>query len=123
MTPRAFIRMLAVSAAVTGSLALWHSPAKAAVTRPSAEPPTGYPVPFPVHSTKGAGRPARASHIPRVPLANDPAQRSPFPPPRPPRSFAENRLIHEKSELEPVPIHYSVRNVVIDGANVVYGGT
>src|SRR5437763_15632577 len=43
MTPRAFIRMLAVSAAVTGSLALWHSPAKAAVTRPSAEPPTGYP--------------------------------------------------------------------------------
>src|SRR5437667_2521945 len=42
MTPRAIIRMLAVSAAVTGSLALWLSPARAAVTRPSAGPPTGY---------------------------------------------------------------------------------
>jgi len=211
MTPRAFIRMLAVSAAVTGSLALWHSPAKAAVTRPSAEPPTGYPatlivqtvpviknvrvildgsayatnahglvaiptvsgahriqilpplrhpagitvrfsrwldgfalanrsisisrgtyveqagfqvsVPIAVRFTNEAGRPVPASHITRVTLANDLGQRFTFSPARPPRSFAENRLIHEKSELEPVPIHYSVRNVVIDGANVVYGGT
>jgi hypothetical protein len=211
MTPRAIIRMLAVSAAVTGSLALWLSPAKAAVARPSAGPPTGYSAtlvvqtvpairsirvilagsayatnahglvaiptvsgehriqilpplrhpagttvrfsrwldgfaladrsisispgthveqagfqvshPIAVRFANEAGRPVPASHITRVTLANDLGQRFTFSPARPPRSFAENRLVHLKSGLQPVPIRYSVRKVVIDGANVVYAGT
>jgi hypothetical protein len=79
--------------------------------------------PIAVRFTDEAGRPVPASHITRVTLANDLGQRFTFSPARPPQSLAENRLIHEKSALQPVPIRYSVRKVVIDGADVVYGGT
>jgi hypothetical protein len=69
------------------------------------------------------GHPVPLSEVGQVTLTNGLGQRFTFPPARPPRTFAVDRVVRDTSGLHTLPIRYSVRSVLIDGSDVVFGGS
>jgi hypothetical protein len=79
--------------------------------------------PIRVRFSDGAGRAVPLSAVQRVTMANSLGQRFSFAPGKPPKVLAANRIVRDQFGLHALPIRYSVRNVIFDGANVVYGGS
>lgn len=79
--------------------------------------------PIGVRFTDEHGLPVPTREISRLTIANSVGQRFTFPPADPPRALPANRLVRDIHGLVPLPIRYSVRSVVIDNSNVVYGGS
>jgi hypothetical protein len=73
--------------------------------------------------TDKAGNPVPLSEVDQVALTNGVGQRFAFPPARPPGMFAVGRIVRNTSGLHTLPIRYSVRTVLIDGSDVVFGGS
>jgi hypothetical protein len=69
------------------------------------------------------GNPVPASEVGQVALTNGVGQRFAFPPARPPGMFAVERIVRNPSGLHTLPIRYSVRSVLIDDSDVVFGGS
>jgi len=79
--------------------------------------------PIAVRFTDPHGRPVPLSDVTRVTVDSSLGERFTFAPNHPPRALAVNRIVRNQSGLAPLIIRYSVRNVIIDGSNVVYGGS
>jgi hypothetical protein len=79
--------------------------------------------PIAVRFTGPHHRPVPASDITQVTVASSLGESYTFPPGRPPRALPVNRIVRNQSGLAPLIIRYSVRDVIIDGSNVVYGGS
>jgi hypothetical protein len=60
--------------------------------------------------------------VSRLTVSNSVGQRFTFPPADPPQALPANRVVRDLSGLVTLPIRYSVREVVMDASNVVYGG-
>lgn len=73
--------------------------------------------------TDSGGKTVPLSQVQQVTLTNGLGQRFTFPPGRPPATFAVNRMVRGPSGLHPLPIRYSVRTVLMDGSDVVFGGS
>jgi hypothetical protein len=69
------------------------------------------------------GNPVPLSEVEQVALTNGVGQRFAFPPARPPGMFAAERIVRNTSGLHTLPIRYSVRTVLMDGSDVVFGGS
>jgi hypothetical protein len=78
--------------------------------------------PIAVKFTDEHGLPVPIRDVSQVTLTNSVGQRFTFPPTDPPQALPANRVVRDLSGLVPLPIRYSVRDVVIDDSNVVYGG-
>ena len=79
--------------------------------------------PVAVRFTDEHGRLVPMREVSSLTLANSVGQRFTFPPADPPLALPANRVVRDQSGLALLPIRYSVRDVVIDTANVVYGGS
>jgi hypothetical protein len=79
--------------------------------------------PIAVRFTGPHGHPVPASDITQVTVDSSLGESYTFPPGRPPRALPVNRIVRNQSGLAPLIIRYSVRDVIIDGSNVVYGGS
>lgn len=79
--------------------------------------------PIAVRFADSQGRPVALSNVTRLTIDSSLGKRFTFSPARPPRALAVNRVIRNPAGLVPMEIRYSVRDVIIDGANVVYGGS
>jgi hypothetical protein len=79
--------------------------------------------PVAVRFTDEHGLPVPMREVSRLTLANSVGQRFTFSPPDPPQALPANRVVRDLTGLVPLPIRYSVRDVVIDNSNVVYGGS
>jgi hypothetical protein len=69
------------------------------------------------------GRPVPVTDVTRLTVGSSLGQKYTFPPASPPSSLPANRIVRNQFGLVPLTIRYSVRNVVIGGSNVVYGGS
>jgi hypothetical protein len=69
------------------------------------------------------GRPVPLSEIGQLTMTNGLGQRFTFSPTRPPSVLAVNRLVRGRTGLATLPIRYSVRSVLIDGSDMVFGGS
>ena len=76
-----------------------------------------------IRVTDLAARPVPNAYITRITLGSSLGQRFTFPPGRPPAAVPANRIVRNQGGLVAVPIRYSIREVIMDGANVVYGGS
>jgi hypothetical protein len=79
--------------------------------------------PITVRFTGPNGRRVPLSDVTRVTIDSSLGERFTFAPSHPPHALAMNRIVRNQSGLAPLIIRYSVRNVIIDGSNVVYGGS
>jgi hypothetical protein len=62
------------------------------------------------------------SDVTRVTIDSSLGESFTFAPSHPPRILPADRIVRNQAGLAPLIIRYSVREVVIDGSNVVYGG-
>jgi hypothetical protein len=69
------------------------------------------------------GRPVALSDVTQITIDNSLGKRWTFSPSHPPWALDVNRVVRNPAGLVPLDIRYSVRDVIIDGANVVYGGS
>jgi hypothetical protein len=79
--------------------------------------------PIAVRFADSQGRPVALSKVTRLTIDSSLGERFTFSPAQPPRALAVNRIVRNPAGLVPMEIRYSVRDVIIDGANVVYGGS
>src|SRR5215831_10289422 len=79
--------------------------------------------PVAVRFTDEHGLPVPMHEVSRLTVANSVGQRFTFSPADPPQALPANRVVRNQAGLVPLPIRYSVRDVIIDNANVVYGGS
>lgn len=79
--------------------------------------------PISVRFTDPHGRAVALSDVSKVTIASSLGRRFTFSPHDPPRALPVNRVVRNTSGLVPLTIRYSVRDVIIDGSNVVYGGS
>ncbi len=79
--------------------------------------------PIAVKFTDVNGQRVPFSRITRITIASSLGRRFTFPPAHPPKMIQSNRVVRGQRGLQPPPIRYSVSSVIIDGANVVYGGS
>jgi hypothetical protein len=79
--------------------------------------------PIAVRFTGPNGRPVPLSDVTRVTVDSSLGERFTFAPGHPPHALAVNRIVRNQSGLAPLIIRYSVRSVIIDDSNVVYGGS
>jgi hypothetical protein len=85
----------------------------------------GFIVSYPVSVVvaDASGRRLPASTITRITLASSLGERFTLVPGQPAVAFAANRIARDKKGLVAIPIRYSTREVIIDGANVVNKGS
>ena len=79
--------------------------------------------PIAVQFADSQGQPVALSDVTRLTIDSSLGERFTFSPTRPPQALAANRIVRDPAGLVLLPIRYSVRDVIIDGANVVYGGS
>ena len=79
--------------------------------------------PIAVQFADSKGQPVALGNVTRLTIDSSLGERFTFSPAHPPQSLAANRIVRDPNGLVPLPIRYSVRDVIIDGANVVYGGS
>lgn len=79
--------------------------------------------PVAVRFTDPHGHVVPLSGVSRVTIASSLGRRFTFAPGSPPRALPVNRIVRDQDGLVPLIIRYSAREVVIDGSNVVYGGS
>ncbi len=79
--------------------------------------------PVAVRFTDPEGHHVPLSDVTRITVASSLGQRYTFPPASPPSSLPANRIVRNQAGLVPLATRYSVREVVIGGSNVVYGGS
>ncbi len=79
--------------------------------------------PITVRFADSRGGPVALSNVTRLTIDSSLGERFTFSPAAPPRSLAVDRIVRDPAGLVPLAIRYSVRDVIIDGANVVYGGS
>jgi hypothetical protein len=75
-----------------------------------------------VRFTDEKGHPVPFGTISKVTMTSNVGQRFTFSP-ADPQILAANRIVRDQNGLEPLPIRYSVREVLIHSSNVVYGGS
>jgi hypothetical protein len=78
--------------------------------------------PIAVRFTGPHGVPVPLSDVTRVTVDSSLGESFTFAPSHPPPTLPADRIVRIQSGLAPLIIRYSVREVVIDGSNVVYGG-
>ena len=79
--------------------------------------------PIAVRLADSRGQPVALGSVTRLTIDSSLGKRFTFSPAQPPQSLAANRIVRTPTGLEPLAIRYSIRDVIIDGANVVYGGS
>ncbi len=78
--------------------------------------------PIAVRFTGPHGVPVPLSDVTRVTVDSSLGESFTFAPGHPPPALPADRIVRNQSGLAPLIIRYSLREVVIDGSNVVYGG-
>jgi hypothetical protein len=79
--------------------------------------------PVTVQFADSQGQSVPLGNVTRLTIDSSLGERFTFSPAHPPQALAANRIVRVPAGLVPLPIRYSVRDVIIDGANVVYGGS
>jgi hypothetical protein len=79
--------------------------------------------PIAVQFADSRGQPVALGNVTRLTIDSSLGERFTFSPAHPPQALAANRIVRVPAGLVPLAIRYSVRDVIIDGANVVYGGS
>ena len=79
--------------------------------------------PIAVRFADSRDRPVALSNVTRLTIDSSLGKRFTFSPTHPPQALDVNRIVRNPAGLVPMDIRYSVRDVIIDGANVVYGGS
>jgi hypothetical protein len=79
--------------------------------------------PIAVQFNDPRGKPVPISDVTQLTIASSLGRRFTFSPTRPPGSLAVNLIARNLTGLAPLDIRYSIRSVIIDGSNVVYGGS
>jgi hypothetical protein len=76
-----------------------------------------------VRFTDANGQPVPVTEVSRITVTSSLGRRFTFPPAHPPSTMTVYSIIRVGSSLRDVRVRYSVRQVLIDHSNVVYGGS
>jgi hypothetical protein len=79
--------------------------------------------PIAVRFADSRGRPVALNTVTQLTIDSSLGKRFTFAPTDPPQALDVNRIVRNPTGLVRLDIRYSVRDVVIDGANVVYSGS